>query len=149
MIALSSYRSYWEGVAQRIEAITATMGVTVDEDMGPRLQNIPAETATLFWIVPSAQTHKGSDVDNYSEDNICVIFVMVKYDRQRQRATDVLEQVQPIIEQLKQTIIDDMAEGCQVLAGLDVTTLSTIPETGFYGDFAGWSLGFTLNTEVY
>ena len=137
MIALSNYRSYWEGVAQRIEAITATMGVTVDEDMGPRLQNIPAGTATLFWSVPSAQ------------DNICVIFVMVKYDRQRQRATDVLEQVQPIIEQLKQTIIDDMAEGCQVLAGLDVTTLSTIPETGFYGDFAGWSLGFTLNTEVY
>ena len=58
----------------------------------------------------------------------------------------MLEQVQPIIEQLKQTIIDDMAEGCQLLAGLDVTTLSTIPETGFYGDFAGWSLGFTLNT---
>lgn len=147
MIALSNYRSYWKGVAQRIEAITATMGVTVDEDMGPRLQNIPAGTATLFWIVPSAQPHKGSDVDNYSEDNICVIFVMVKYDRQRQRATDVLEQVQPIIEQLKQIIIDDTAEGCQVLAGLDVTTLSTIPETGFYGDFAGWSLGFTLKSD--
>lgn len=146
MIALSLYREYWEGMAARIEAITDTMGVTVDEDMGPRLQDIATGAATLFWIVPSAQPHKGSDVDNYSEDNICVIFVMVKYDRQRQRATDVLEQVQPIIEQLKQTIIDDKAEGCQLLAGLDVTTLSTIPETGFYGDFAGWSLGFTLNT---
>lgn len=147
MIALSNYRSYWEGVAARVEGITGTMGVTVDEDMGPRLQDIPTDAATLFWIVPSAQPHKGSDVDNYSEDNICVIFVMKKYDRQRQRATDTLEQVQPIIEQLKQTIIDDMAEGCQVLAGLDVTTLSTIPETGFYGDFAGWSLGFTLNSD--
>jgi hypothetical protein len=133
-------------VAQRIEAITATMGVTVDEDMGPRLQNIPAGTATLFWIVPSAQPHKGSDADNFSEDNICVIFVMKKYDRQRTRATECLEAVQPIIEAIKQTIIDDMATGCQVLAGLDVSTLSTIPETGFYGDFAGWSLGFTLNT---
>lgn len=145
MIALSNYRSYWEGVAQRIEAITATMGVTVDEDMGPRLQNIPAGTATLFWIVPSAQPHKGSDVDNYSEDNICVVFVMVKYDRQRVRAVEALEAVQPVIERVKQMIIDDMAAGCPALAGLDIASLSTIPETGFYGDFAGWSLGFKIN----
>ncbi len=146
MIALSLYREYWEGVAARIEAITDAMGVTVDEDMGPRLQDIATGAATLFWIVPSAQPHKGSDVDNYSEDNICVVFVMVKYDRQRTRAVEALEQVQPIIELLKQIIIDDTATGCPTLAGLDVTTLSTIPETSFYGDFAGWSLGFTINT---
>ena len=147
MIQLNNYRSYWEGVAARVEGLTATMGVTVDEDMGPRLQNIAPDAATLFWIVPSAQPHRGSDADNYSEDNICVIFVMKKYDRQRTHATEALEQVQPIIEAVKQLIIDDMAAGCQVLAGLDVSTLSTIPETGFYGDFAGWSLGFTLNSD--
>lgn len=147
MIALAQYRDYWQRVAARVGGIKATMGVTVDEDMGPRLQGIATGAATLFWIVPSAQPHRGSDADNYSEDNICVVFVMVKYDRQRTRAVEALEQVQPIIELLKQTIISDMATGCPALAGLDVTTLSTIPETGFYGDFAGWSLGFTIKSD--
>ena len=145
MIQLSNYRSYWEGVAGRVEGLTATMGVTVDDDMGPALQDIAPEVTTLFWIVPNAQTHRGSDVDNYSEDNICVIFVMKKYDRQRVRAVEALEAVQPVIERVKQMIIDDMAAGCPALAGLDIASLSTIPETGFYGDFAGWSLGFKIN----
>lgn len=143
MIALGNYRDYWEGVGRRLNI--DTMGVTVDDDMGPALQNIAPEMATLFWIVPNAQTHRGSDPDNYSEDNVCVVFVMAKYDRQRVRAVEALEAVQPVIERVKQMIIDDMVAGCPALAGLDIASLSTIPETGFYGDFAGWSLGFKIN----
>ena len=81
------------------------------------------------------------------EDNTCVIFVMTKYDRQRRSAVEALELVQPVMEAIKGLLMDDMAGGCPTLAGLDVGTLSTIPETGFYNDFAGWSLGFTLKSE--
>lgn len=147
MIDLKDYREYWEGVADRIPVITACMGVTVDEDMGHRLQDIPMDTATLFWIVPNAQARKGAGVDDYQEDNTCVIFVMTKYDRQRCRAVQALESVQPVIECIKRLLMEDMGSGCPTLAGLDVGTLSTIPETGFYNDFAGWSLGFTLKSE--
>lgn len=147
MIDLKDYRKYWEGVANRIPMITSCMGVTVDDDMGPRLQDIPMETATLFWIVPNAQTRKGAGIDDYQEDNTCVIFVMTKYDRQRRSAVEALELVQPVMECIKGLLIEDMAGGCPTLAGLDVGTLSTIPETGFYNDFAGWSLGFTLKSE--
>ena len=136
MIDLKDYREYWEGVANRIPVITSCMGVTVDDEMGHRLQEIAMDTATLFWIVPNAQTRKGAGVDDYQEDNMCVVFVMTKYDRQRRSAVEALERVQPVMEAL-----------CPTLAGLDVGTLSTIPETGFYNDFAGWSLGFTLRSE--
>ena len=76
-----------------------------------------------------------------------MVFVMTKYDRQRRTAVEALEVVQPVIEAIKQMLIEDMAGGCPTLAGLEVGTLSTIPETGFYNDFAGWSLGFTLRSE--
>ena len=147
MIDLKNYRLYWEGVANRIPVITSCMGVTVDEEMGGTLQEILTDSVTLFRIVPNAQTRKGSGVDSYQEDNTCVIFVMTKYDRQRRRAVEVLEVVQPVIECIKELLMEDMASGCPTLAGLDVGTLSTIPETGFYNDFAGWSLGFTLKSE--
>lgn len=147
MIDLKDYRQYWEGVADRLTVLTSCIGVTVDEDMGPRLQQLDVNDVTLFWIVPNAQTRKGASVDNYQEDNTCVIFVMMKYDRQRRSAVETLELVQPVIESLKGLLIDDMSGGCPTLAGLDVGTLSTIPETGFYNDFAGWSLGFTLKSE--
>lgn len=147
MIDLKEYRKYWEGVAERLPVLTSCLGVTVDEDMGPRLQQLGGDDVTLFWIVPNAQTRKGASVDNYQEDNTCVVFVMTKYDRQRRSAVKALERVQPVIEALKVLLMDDMAGGCPVLAGLDVGTLSTIPETGFYNDFAGWSLGFTLRSE--
>lgn len=147
MIDLKDYREYWEGVAGRIPVITACMGVTVDEEMGGTLQGLLTGSVTLFWIVPNAQTRKGAGVDDYQEDNTCVIFVMTKYDRQRRRAVEALECVQPVIESIKGLMMEDMAGGCPTLAGLDVGTLSTIPETGFYNDFAGWSLGFTLKSE--
>lgn len=147
MIDLKEYREYWESVANRIPVITSCMGVTVDDEMGHRLQEIAMDTATLFWIVPNAQARKGAGVDAYQEDNTCVIFVMTKYDRQRRSAVEALERVQPVMEAIKGLLMDDMAGGCPALAGLDVGTLSTIPETGFYNDFAGWSLGFTLKSE--
>lgn len=147
MIDLKDYRAYWEGVAERIESLSSCLGVTVDDDMGGVLQDIAMEAMTLFWIVPNAQTRKGAGVDAYQEDNTCVVFVMMKYDRQRRTAVETLEVVQPVIEAIKGLLLEDMSGGCPTLAGLDVGTLSTIPETGFYNDFAGWSLGFTLRSE--
>ena len=147
MIDLKDYREYWENLATRTTVITSCIGVTVDDDMGPKLQQQSPEDVTLFWIVPNAQTRKGATEDNYQEDNTCVVFVMMKYDRQRRTAVQALERVQPVIEALKGLLIEDMAGGCPVLAGMEVGTLSTIPETGFYNDFAGWSRGFTLKSE--
>jgi len=144
MINLKEYGEYWQDIPQRIPAITRTLGVTVDEEMGPRLQRIKSGEITLFYIVPSAQANKSSDADAYTEENLCVIFLMKKYDPQRDDVVKTLEAVQEVMEELKALLMDDSATGCPALAGLKVTSLSTIPETNFYGHYAGWSLGFTL-----
>jgi len=146
MVDLKEYGEYWKNIPNRLPAITRVMGVTVDEEMGPRLQRIKAGEITLFYIVPSAQADKDSDADGYTEENLCVLFLMMKYDPQRTDVVETLATVQEVMEELKAMLMDDYATNCHTLAGLKVPSLSTIPETGFYGNFAGWSLGFTLLT---
>ena len=50
------------------------------------------------------------------------------------------------MEKIKTQMIDDKAAGCHLLSRLDLSSLSTIPEAGFYSVFAGWSLGFEFET---
>ena len=58
-----------------------------------------------------------------------------------------IEEVQPVIERIKQMLIEDSATGCPVTKELDLTSLSTLPESGFYRTFAGWSLAFSFKTR--
>ena len=52
-----------------------------------------------------------------------------------------------IMERIKQMLIEDSATGCPVTKELDLTSLSTLPESGFYRTFAGWSLAFSFKTR--
>ena len=85
--------------------------------------------------------------DNVRENNLCVIFLMSKYDPQRKGAYETIEEVQPVMERIKQMLIEDSATGCPVTKELDLTSLSTLPESGFYRTFAGWSLAFSFKTR--
>jgi hypothetical protein len=51
------------------------------------------------------------------------------------------------MERIKQMLIEDSATGCPVTKELDLTSLSTLPESGFYRTFAGWSLAFSFKTR--
>lgn len=144
MINLTAYKEYWERLAKRVPLITGVMPVTVDEEMGKRLNGMGKGSITLFYLPPTASGN--GNTDSFNEANVCVIFIMKKYDPQRESAFDVLEQTQPVIEAIKQAMIDDLAAGCPVMR-FEVSTLNTIPETEFYRSFAGWSLGFTVKTS--
>ncbi len=70
---------------------------------------------------------------------------MEKFDTQRRTSYDALETSQPIIEAIKEAMVADSASGCQLMR-VQLQSLSTIPETKFYTGFAGWSLGFYLDS---
>ena len=59
----------------------------------------------------------------------------------------VQKEIQPIAENIKKQIREDKAAGCHLFRDLDLSSLSTIPEAGFYSVFAGWSIGFQFETE--
>lgn len=145
MINLQEYKRYWQGVAKRLPEIREVMAVTVDEQMGKKILNLkPEQTPTLFFLPPTGEG-TGSNADNFIENNLCVIFVMQRYDPQRSDTFDVLERTQPIIERVKALMLDDQAAGCPVMR-FDVSSLNTLPETEFYRNFAGWSIGFTAKS---
>ena len=144
MINLVQHREYWEGVVRRLDSITKVLPVTIDEQMGKKIQSLPAEAVTLFVFPPLAES-EAKNVDNFKEVNKCVVFVMLKYDPQRRSSFDVLEQTQPVIDEVKSVLLNDQRAGCPVMR-IDPGSIDTAPETELYGRFAGWSIAFNVTS---
>ncbi len=143
MISLTLYREYWQGVARRIEGITDVLPVTVDKSMGEKIKGLPKGSTSLFILPPGAEGAGG--VDSFNEKNMCVVFLMAKYDPQRKTAFELLEETQPLIEKVKAVMLADQAAGCPVMH-VDTSSIDTMPETELYGNFAGWSIGFNVKS---
>lgn len=143
MISLTQYREYWQGVAKRIEGITDVLPVTVDKSMGEKIKGLPKGSTSLFILPPGAEGAGG--IDSFNEKNMCVVFLMAKYDPQRKTAFELLEETQPLIEKVKEVMLADQASGCPVMR-VDVSSIDTMPETELYGNFAGWSIGFNVKS---
>lgn len=147
MIDIKIYREYWEGVQKRIPGIKKILPVTIDEEMSKTIQGISKDDCpVLFILIPSA-TGNSTSTDNIQENNLCVVFLMDKYDPQRKGAYQTIEEIQPVMEQIKRILIEDSATDCPVISKIDLTSLSTLPESGFYRTFAGWSLAFSFKTS--
>ena len=142
MINLVEYRQYWECMAERIGSITGVLPITLDEQMGKKIQSLAADSVTLFVLLPLAES-TAKNPDSFKEVNKCVVFLMAKYDPQRRSSFDVLEQTQPVIDLVKECIMVDQSTGCPVMR-IDVSSIDTAPETELYGRFAGWSIGFNI-----
>lgn len=145
MIALKSLREYWEGMIGRVDGLKSVVPLTVEANMADKVGKVKEEQApTLFYLPPTA-SGKGNNPDAFGEDNMCVIFVMQKYNPRTSTSAEVLEDVQPVVEALKAKIIEDSSRPCHFLKA-DISTISTLPETEFFGNWAGWSIGFTTKS---
>ena len=142
MIELKKYREFWEMVAEKIEDLSGVIPATVDEDVAKKIKALKQDSVTLFWIPPSA-TGKGKNIDSFQERNQCIVFVMQKYDPARTDSLTVLEITQPIIEKVKDFIMAIGRVSCAPWI-LEDMQLSTMPETKFFANFAGWSVGFSI-----
>ena len=84
-----------EGVQKRIPEIKKVLPVTIDEEMSKTIQGLSkGECPVLFILIPSG-TGASLSADNVRENNLCVIFLMNKYDPQRKGAYETIEEVQP------------------------------------------------------
>lgn len=144
MIDLTLYREYWERMGRRVCSVTGVLPVTIDREMGKKIQALPTGSVTLFILPPGSESDSRNP-DAFRESNQCVVFVMEKYDPQRKTSFAALESSQKAIEDVKALMLDDLSGGCPVM-NFDVTTLNTLPETEFYAGFAGWSIGFKIIT---
>ena len=146
MIDLREYREFWEEVAARLDGVRSAMPVVIDDEMGRKIQGLKdSDLPALFWAPPMAESTRGSDADVLAESNTCVVYVMTRYDPQKSSSLAALEQTQAAIEELKRLLMGEYSGRCGMI-NLDPATFSTMPETRFYRNFAGWSLGFTCDT---
>jgi hypothetical protein len=142
MIDLQLYREYWERMAGRLPGVTSALMVTLDDQMGRKIQQLPADSVTLMVLPPVAES-AARDADNRRELNRCVVFVMAKYDPQRVPSWMVLESTQRVAEAVKTAMMADLSSGCPVMA-FDPGSVDTAAETELYGRLAGWSIGFNV-----
>lgn len=146
MISLHLYRQFWESLQPRVNGLRMVMPVTVSENMGREIQGLGvADTPVLFWLPPSAEAKQTADCDSMEERNECVIFVMRKYDPQKSSALEALEFTLPIVEDIKRHFLRECVTACAMVE-IEPGSITTMPETTFYRNFAGWSMGFTAIT---
>ena len=100
MIDIKVYREYWEGVQKRIPEIKKVLPVTIDEEMSKTIQGLSKEECPVLFILIPSGTGASLSADNVRENNLCVIFLMSKYDPQRKGAYETIEEVQPVMEEL-------------------------------------------------
>lgn len=145
MIDLIKYREYWEHIARRLGPVTGVLPVTIDKEMGKRIQSLPPDSLTLFVFPPLADS-KAVNPDSFRESNRCVVFIMKKYNPLKQPAFSLLEETQPVAEGVKFLLLSDSGSPCSPF-DVDVSTIETAPETELYGTFAGWSVAFEIKTS--
>lgn len=143
MISLSEYNEYWRGVASRVGGIGKVVSVAADEDMSLHLGGLSNEECPVLFVVVPESTGSGDDVDSYTETCDGVVLLGDKYDPQRSPgAVGALERLQPLVEELKATLMGDCATGCPVIRGIRTGSVKMAPVTNLYGDFAGWMVSF-------
>lgn len=143
MIDLKDYAEFWRrAVADALEGAATVLPVTIDRDMGKKIQSLPADSLTLFMLPPMAVS-TSRNTDAYQEKCDFVVFLMRKYSPQRVTSWDVLADVLPQVEALKRALLAEYGAPCSRMR-LDVSSVETAPETELYGSFAGWSLTFSL-----
>ncbi len=143
MVKLKDIRQWCEAIAARIPEIKTVMGLSVEANLADRIRAIAeSQTPALFYLPPTADGSGRPDA--FVEVNQIVLFVLQKYSRRS--SLEVLEEVQPVAEYVKAMIIEDADTPCAGLR-LQHDTISTMPETENFGNWAGWAIGFTVISE--
>lgn len=143
MIDLKFFRETIAEIAAEIPEITSALPITVDAEMAKRIQALKDGSVTLFILPPAAES-RSSDPDGYAETNECLLFVMERYNPARRTAFEVLESVQPAAQRVVAALIEQ-TRSCPRL-DVDLRSVNLAPETQFYAGFAGWSVGFKINS---
>lgn len=141
MIDFAQYRRFWMSVPDRVPEISDVIAVTVDDALSKKVSSLPLDSMSLFYLPPSGDGH-GSGRDDFSEKNVCVFFILQKFDPQRREAVDVLEMTHPVVQRVKELLLEAFGLPCAPLA-IDVASVNTLPETSFFSGWAGWSVGFS------
>lgn len=150
MVNIRTYKEYWENIAERIGDLKAAYLVANEAQLKDLVANI-ADYPILVATVPSADPNS-RDVDNMSETNACLLFVLVKIaaaDRLAGLDIESMELTQNVMKQVKDMMIHDFgdcdSEFHELMRFLNISSFHQDPEYNYLGH-DGWSLSFRFDT---
>lgn len=142
MINLREYNNYWQRVALRMQNIGCVIPVTIDEDLAHYLSDLQEKQLPVLFVMVPESTGDGVNVDGYTDVCDGIVIIGDKYDPQREGTVACLEQTQTVAEEVKQLLLEDTAQGCQVISQVENQSLRLSAVTNLYNNFAGWLLTF-------
>ena len=142
MISMSVLRKYWAAMPGRVPGLRGACALSVDANMATKVGAIGEDdTPVLFYLPPTGRGRGYLDASR--EDTALVLFVMQKYNPRKTTPEAVLEAVQPVAEAIKERLLADAAYACGPVR-VNPSTITTVPETEFFNNWAGWTLAFNL-----
>ena len=145
MISIAKLKQLCESMVGSATGLVAAVPVSVEANMADKVNAVSEdETPVLFYLPPSAQGR--GHVDRFEEENMVVLFVMVRYRPRTSTSFDALAASQPAAEAVKNRLVELAASPCAEIRP-DLSSINILPETEFFGNWAGWSIGFTVTTR--
>lgn len=144
MILLSELRTYWTDMAEnKLPEIKRVEFVTDESQVKDFIKDIAtSEQPFVVVVLPSANS-QGSEQDNYQETNENLFYVLKKEDSFNQKTLDIQEELQPLTEAIKEQIIIDKGDGCNLMRYLNMGSFKTDPEYKKWSQCSGWSVSFS------
>jgi hypothetical protein len=156
MIAISTYKAFWEYMATVVSGINKVFIIHEEADLASAIRDIDAGEVILFAVIPSTDI-EATSVDDFEEIESCFVFVVKKSDRGALTHDEFiaeLEITQVIINAVKRKMIElagdtdhcnDAGTYSHLMHRLFVNGMHTDPEYNLLG-CNGWGLSFKLKT---
>ena len=94
MISIAKLKQLCESMVGSATGLVAAVPVSVEANMADKVNAVSEdETPVLFYLPPSAQGR--GHVDRFEEENMVVLFVMVRYRPRTSTSFDALAASQP------------------------------------------------------
>ena len=95
----------------------------------------------------------GADSDSFDESVSLAIFALTKVNgpsRTPESAQEAYSRLLMLLQACLDKLIEDLSGGetgapCPMLAGLDISTIDTIPEYSVFGGWSGWYMEIVLS----
>lgn len=145
MINLKSYHKLCIELADAVPEIQSVHPLTIEANMSDKVNKIAErDTPVLFFLPPSAEG--SGNPDAFTDTNQCVLFVMIKFNPRTSSSFEALAQAQIAAENLKNKLLEFSRMVCNPLRPA-LRKITMMPETEFFGNWAGWSISFEIETS--
>jgi hypothetical protein len=155
MVAVQTYKVFWEYMLTLVTGITQVKVVIDEEDFMEYLRDVDVETVTLLAVVPASAVEATSS-DDYEEIDNIYVYILKKSNPQDLTSDEVLAELnalQTTMTAIKQKLIDMSGDfdHCDnqyicLMHKLIISSMQTAPEYNLMG-CNGYGLTFKLKTK--